>query len=154
MIPHVVACTGPRANVWSHLKSLSHTLARVARGDSLVELDHDRLRDLKDLLEKEAAKQQNPGDVASFSLKGDVRGRRAPLDLRTHIQGVKEFDTWSRVKRRSYEQLLDLLAKRVDKIEAGAKLFHTPPQDQEFLVLVAVVRSMLAEVESSLHSKA
>jgi hypothetical protein len=100
MIPHGIKSTGPYAELWSQLKSMSHSLNRAAAAKDIsevAELDKGRLVALAAFLKQEL----EPFDAAgALSNAGFLTFEASDLsysfeeDVRTLLEDLASFTDW------------------------------------------------------------
>jgi len=158
MIPQAIASVGVYADLWSHLKSMSHALERVQGARTIkdiAELDKARLVALGDFVKKEL----EPKDFADMLSSGAFFSRKSmglsysmDTDLRTILQDLPSFRQWLKSQKISVK---DKSAKLNEALEEYLKnvnesLFPENPPKEEFEILHDLLSKLLLQTESAL----
>ncbi|MBU0769261.1 MAG: hypothetical protein KJ687_09225 [Proteobacteria bacterium] len=159
MIPNAMTCTGPYAGLWSHLKSIDHTIERITHIDSahkLSELDKDRLialeRFLKSGLKADVSYSKIFESLLSDTISSEPEYTSA-IDLRARINTVPEFSNWQKSSKKSYEHKLKRLIDVIDAYlnEPPSFLFSQGEEKEEFVILHSIIHSLLSDAEIAMQ---
>ena len=159
MIPNAMTSTGPYAGLWSHLKSIDHTIERIAQIDSpnkLSELDRDRLialeRFLRGGLENEGNSLKNFESLFSPVILSEPEYTSA-FDLRARINTIPAFSNWQKSSKKSYAYKIKRLIDVIDNClsESSTSLFPNDVHKEEFEVLHSIIHSLLSDAEIAMQ---
>lgn len=158
MIPQAVASCGPYADIWSHLKSIIHSLQRASAAENVQELqqlDKERLRALSDFLAHQLA-QKSSESVPSFGALGDAPSfdpaYALGLDLRQVVKDIPAFEDWNASQKLGTEKKLQRLKAALDTYleSLGGNWLNKPPVT-ELGILKSVLSQVLIQTESALR---
>jgi|GEM_PF-1328901 len=160
MIPNALATTGVQAKVWSHLKSIEHSLARALdpKVQQLTDLDRDRLVALASELKAwcvTIADEAQAGMRLTQEASPNESLHFAIVDARSTLKNIAIFDHWRRPSRLSFERKLSLLVAALQYfVERWPNSFFTKKEvpDEEFRILHAILGSLLKDAESAIGS--
>jgi hypothetical protein len=158
MIPQAIASTGAYADLWSHLKSMSHALERIQTAQSLkdiADLDKARLLALAEFLKKEL---ETKDVAAEFSPAAFLSCRSADFsytldaDLRTTLQELPSFKQWLKSQRLSFKEKSNRLETALEEYvkKVNGSLFPENPSREEFAILHDLLAELLLQTESAL----
>jgi hypothetical protein len=158
MIPQAIASTGAYADLWSHLKSMTHALERAQKARSLndiTDLDKARLLALAEFLKREL-ETKDISDVLSsgafLSCKSADFSYTLDAELRDTLQELPSFKRWMKAQKASFKE-------KSEKLEAALKgyvtkvndsLFPENPPQEEFAILHDLLSNLLLRTESAL----
>ncbi|HUN53576.1 MAG TPA: hypothetical protein VMU29_00305 [Smithella sp.] len=160
MIPNAMTSTGPYAGLWSHLKSIDHTIERIVLVDSsqkLSELDKDRLMALQKFLKggiEIDLTSKNPFEaLLSYKISAEPEYSSA-IDLRSRINDIPEFNNFLKKAKKGYDEKIKRLIDFIDNYLKDAKepeLFQKKDEKEEFVVLRSIIHSLLSDAEFAMR---
>ncbi len=155
MIPNALATTEPYASLWAHLKSMDHALERATTGADTTELDRDRMRALVVFLRGGLGKPESESRPVSLLdyMQADEPDYSAAFDLKQQVTSVAQFRDWPKLAKNGYEERMRRLIQAVDDYlgEMNGQSVPTRVPAEEFAVLRAILRVLVAEAEASLY---
>lgn len=149
---------GPYAGLWSHLKSIDHTLERIIKIDNpltLTELDKDRLialeRFLKSGLEATDKPEKKHENFHNCLISSEPEYAFA-IDLRNRINTISDFAGWQKSSKKGFDYKLHRLLSAIDKyLGETSTLFSKDEYKEEFKILHSIVHSLLLDAEIAMQ---
>ncbi len=159
MIPNAMTSTGPYAGLWSHLKSIDHTIERITQIDSpdkLSELDKDRLIALEIFLRGGLENDKSPDEKFESLFSHAVLSEpeyTSAIDLRARINTIPAFSNWQKSSKKSYKHKIERLISVIDHYlsESSVLLFPRGGVKEEFEVLRSIIHSLLSDAEIAMQ---
>jgi len=158
MIPQAIASTGAYADLWSHLKSMTHALDRAQNAQSLkdiADLDKARLLALAEFLKKEL-EEKEVADVLSsgafLSCKSADFSYTLDADLGSILQELPSFKEWLKSQRLAFKEKSTRLEAALEDYvsKVNGTLFPQNPPKAEFTILHNLLSKLLLQTESAL----
>lgn len=157
MIPQAIASCGPYADLWSHLKSMTHALERaktVKNTNQLTALDKERLEDVATLLKGELL--HRAGEDLEFSSLATASpfdpAYTLGIEVRQFLKNIPEFEHWNAAQKMGTDKKLQKLYSVLEAYlkNVSTNLLTTPPIE-EISLLQTILASILAQTESALQ---